>query len=88
MQLGGSIVFSHLGWTETTSHCQEEACPKEKASPLPRAFGMQVPLIPLPPLFREGLMLHEGAPYDSQLHETTLAMLKQMNRAIVDLPTL
>ena len=49
---------------------------------------MQVPLIPLPPLFKEGWVLHEGTPYDLKLHETTLEMLKQMNRAIVDLPTL
>lgn len=50
--------------------------------------ALQVPLLPLPPLFKEGWMLHEGGAYDREIHNTTLAMLKQMNKAILNLPTL
>lgn len=59
-----------------------------KLRSLHKRLALQVPLLPLPPHFQEGLVLHDNGVYDAQIHNTTLQMLKQMNRAILDLPTL
>ena len=47
---------------------------------------VQVPLLPLPPAWTPGLILHEGPPWTQALWNTTTEMLKTMNRGVETLP--
>ena len=47
---------------------------------------VQVPLLPLPPAWTPGLILHEGPQWSQALWNTTNEMLKTMNRGIETLP--
>lgn len=48
----------------------------------------QVPLLPLPPPWKEGVRLHDGMPVTPDLHATLTDMIATMNRGIETLPDL
>ena len=48
----------------------------------------QVPKIPLPPPFTEGLQLQDGKAVSQKLYDSLVAEVEQMNRAIELLPKL
>lgn len=48
----------------------------------------QVPRIPLPPPFAEGLQLQDGKAVSRKLYDSLVAEVEQMNRAIELLPKL
>ncbi|KAG2487203.1 hypothetical protein HYH03_014177 [Edaphochlamys debaryana] len=49
---------------------------------------LKLPAIPMPPEWKEGIMLQDGLSVTKVLHDTVSAMLRQMNEAIKVLPDL
>lgn len=81
-------ALCHYTWETLVEENGEEIWIFDKRKYTAAEMELKVPLIPLPPPFRPGLKLHDGSPYTPKLHNMTVAMLTQMNRAIAQMDVL
>jgi hydroxyproline O-arabinosyltransferase len=79
--LGAAALF-HYTWGTIYKQAGREIWKFDKRFYTAPEHAARLPLLPLPPPWNDAIVLQDGMPVPKALHDTTVAMLEQMNRAV------